>query len=329
MLRLYKTVKEKYNVQKNTNVSISKQPFTETIRLSIKTHFDGTLKGIDDELVETQTYVSVSTSRIQINCVTYDEDSVILKHQLRKTIIRLQTVSDLLSIPNVVIWFVASPAKRLLPTKGLISPVHINGGFTYITNHNIYIYRCEEFPKVMMHELLHNSKLHLESWGNENMTRLKTVFNVDASVNLIPNEAVVEAWAEIFHTAMLCIELKLPVANHYKMMTIEATWARSRAIKMLDSRPPNSLWEENTSAFSYIMIRGSIIRDVNAFVKLYDSVVTPEVLTDFMIEAFHTAAFTNKNEIKNNNLNNKNTNASITIPSRLHNSLRMTWFGDL
>jgi len=84
------------------------------------------------------------------------------------------------------IFFLASPHLREFPTKGLITPYNINGGYTYPCNHDtIVLYRAEDATRVLIHELQHSACLDNHALG------------IDRT------EAETEAWAELLYCALL------------------------------------------------------------------------------------------------------------------------------
>ena len=85
------------------------------------------------------------------------------------------------------IFFLASPHIRQFPANSNpITPLHINGGYTYPCNHEtIVIYRAEDATRVLIHELQHSCCLDHQELG------------VDQT------EAETEAWAELIYCALL------------------------------------------------------------------------------------------------------------------------------
>jgi hypothetical protein len=325
------------------SISTSSHSITQEQLSNLKVHMSSHIELLSndpDYVDKITTFLKFKHTRVEVNCCVaagFKLNPIMLK-QLFKTVNRLNTVSSLLSIPNATIWFVPLPHKRKMPC-GNDSPsaVHINGGFTYINSADIYVYRLEEFPKVMMHELIHNSMLHVHTWDQSLLDRLHKELHISPSVSLTPNEAIVEVWAEVFHTACICAEHGFKKQDFTRMIGIESAWAATRAKKLLcqyDRCPgtvsgadivKSPMWEEETPCFSYIVIRGALLQFLDSFLKLYgisdslksikkDKLPSAEQLTDFIIAAYDGANFENVSEVKS---------------AALKSSLRMTWFGDL
>uniref|UniRef100_A0A6C0D9M2 Uncharacterized protein n=1 Tax=viral metagenome TaxID=1070528 RepID=A0A6C0D9M2_9ZZZZ len=56
---------------------------------------------------------------------------------------------------DINIYLVLSNLKKFIEVDKIISPKHINSGYTHLINKIIFIWREEEFEKVTFHELIH------------------------------------------------------------------------------------------------------------------------------------------------------------------------------
>jgi len=85
------------------------------------------------------------------------------------------------------VFFLANTHLRLFPPiHEPITPIHINGGYTYPCNREtILIYRAEDATRVLLHELMHSCCLDNHKNG----------------VDLV--EAETEAWAELLYVGFL------------------------------------------------------------------------------------------------------------------------------
>jgi len=186
----------------------------------------------------------------------------------------------------LVVNVVPSPAKRTFPPPGApIGPEHINGGFTYVqsaappgaaTPAEIYVLRREEFPKVVLHEILHHSRVHADdaAWAPHRHA-LYAHFNVSergcsvaaaCETDIRPNEAIVETWATVQQCAALSRELGVPLAallaaERDHALAVAARCERHR-LTLADGE-----WQERTHAFSYIQLRAIILRDLPGFLE--------------------------------------------------------------
>lgn len=153
--------------------------------------------------------------------------------------------------PLNIIW-IPCPVKRELPAPGQpINAEHINGGYTYMNGNTIYIYRYEEFAKVLLHEILHHSELDIGRQDWPDLGTLRRVFNIAPETPLSPNEAVIETWAELYQLMFLAAETEIPLD---KLIEKEARHALCQSAKLL-AHARTGPWRETTNAFSYIIFR--------------------------------------------------------------------------
>ena len=75
---------------------------------------------------------------------------------------------------EITYWFLPNEDNRSFPIEGnIVTPHSINGGYTYTTENDIYIYRYEDFCKVMIHELLHHSIIESNTtWTDDQINNL-------------------------------------------------------------------------------------------------------------------------------------------------------------
>ena len=215
---------------------------------------------------------------------------------------------------NFNIWLIPLSIKRIFPNDSVqISFNNINGGFTYVNGNDIYIHKEEEFPKVVLHEVLHHSKFDTgNQWSISELNTLREIFEISQESNFNPNEAIIELWAEIYHLAFISYELSIPFNILYAS---ELKWGIYQTDKLLKHKKTfkNPLWKEKTNAFSYIIIKTILLNNLTNFLKL-KTPYTSEVLKNFIINSY--------NKLK------KKLNTKSHIKSHTK-SLRMTIYGDL
>jgi len=187
----------------------------------------------------------------------------------------------------LVVNVVPSPAKRSFPPPGTpIGPEHINGGFTYVSGAapgagaaaapaEIYVLRREEFPKVVLHEILHHSRVHADdaAWAPHRRA-LYAHFNVSergcsvaCETDIRPNEAIVETWATVQQCAALSRELGAPIGELLAAERDHALAVAARCERHRLTLAAGGEWQERTHAFSYIQLRAIILRDLPGFLE--------------------------------------------------------------
>lgn len=209
---------------------------------------------------------------------------------LEKVVRRIVATIALFDIrKRFVFWLVPCPSNRSFPSRGQVMPKHINGGFTYVHSDmvsgdaevvngvtevpevNIYIYRLEEFPKVMLHETLHHSRIDThQQWAISEIDALKKHYNIHHSTIFLPNEAIVEAWAVIMHTAFLAIEFHMPFDTLWQK---ELEWMRLQASRLIayqyrgsSQHHPHRMWRETTNSYCYIVLKALLLERASEFV---------------------------------------------------------------
>jgi hypothetical protein len=229
-----------------------------------------------------------------------------MKMQLYKNLYRVYLLTKIYNISTAGssifnYYIIMNPQKRFLPTKKeeLIDVENINGGFTYINKNDIFIIRKEDYNKVIIHELLHHNKfIHKTDWKDDNIKRLKTHFNISASMLLIPNEAIIETYACILNTIFFSIETGTSLKENLKK---DQKHSIALAKKILDKQNGEK-WVEKTHSFCYIVFKTILYVYFNKFLKIYKYHNDTEI-TDFLIK--HYAQIRKKTHLVAKQGNNK------------------------
>jgi len=241
------------------------------------------------------------------------------------------------------IYIAPHTGKRTFPNHGaIVKPKHINGAFTYVRNTiapvsspspppptstatpqdpvRIYIFRQEEFPKVMLHELCHHLPYHTPptKWHPDILGEFYRYFGIDATgcpnqcrVRLEPNEAIVEFWATIFHIMFLSIESK-DLRRFPALLECEKQWSEKQARELLERQRalPNGRWIEDTHSYAYIVLKNILLQHADTFMASQQPPYEPRVLLEFFTT--HAKA-----------------PPPTKLPKTTSRSMRMTALGDL
>jgi hypothetical protein len=223
-------------------------------------------------------------------------------------------------------WLMPTRALKKMPHKGdVITPNNMNSGYTYPSNKKVFIYRCEEAPKVLLHETLHHSCYHKDAWPTQAVMELYKQFYIDrkgcsseCNTSLLPNEAVVEFWAEMYHLSFLSLEYNIPFGQ---LLEKERAFAVYQARKILEHQKTmeGQLWRESSHAFSYIVLRSLLLfaaEEVQKIPAPYDQHALRRLCT-LMIDTFHSKKYQDALATKRR----------MFKPFR-DETLRMTYFGD-
>lgn len=177
------------------------------------------------------------------------------------------------------IWVIPDMTPRTMPSEGTpIAPHNINGGFTYRTTNGIQIVitRWEEFPKVIVHEVLHHARLD-KTWTHEDLMRLHQLWNISKEVDIRPNEAIVEFWAELCQMIFVSVDTGVPVTTLYQE-ELEYVLDASKRLLEHQTSLVKERWMETTHAYSYILLRGLFWVYWHEFMHMKDS----DRLTDWI-----------------------------------------------
>lgn len=237
-------------------------------------------------LLKADKYISVVCQTITIHYIPQKEITQAFMKRFIKRLVVLARVFQL-HVP-VQYWILPCRTKRFFPKKGEVAAEHINGGYTYTHNHTIFIYRLEEFPKVAIHELLHNSLLHVHSWEKASLLEMYQAFHIDThrcdtycSTQLTPNEAIIEAWALMMHLYFVSKEEKVAFSELYhKELAYNLSMSHKLLVYQQETLP---LWKEKTHSYSYIRLKTCILYYWKVFSKIpypYDA----QRLTRFFLE---------------------------------------------
>lgn len=208
-------------------------------------------------------------------------ESMISMYKIYRTIKQCHIIKQHFNIKKPInIHIIFNPTKRYMPSANEhINCSHINGGFTTTNDNKIFIVREEEFPKVIIHELLHHCpKIHNELWPQHHIDILKRHFNISHNMTLVPNECVVEFWATILYIAFLSYEYNIPMNLLFTTELQHCLKQYNKIIKKQGNEP----WYETTNAFCYIVLKCILLYHMKQFndTKSYDT----GYITKFLIQ---------------------------------------------
>jgi len=169
-----------------------------------------------------------------------------------------------------------------------ISHRHVNSAFTYACKkeNEIYIFREEEWKKVLLHECIHSFGLDFASDRQliqiSNSFVLKDIFHFSINKDLRIYEAFAETWATILWVLFTCRSM----ANAKKGLLKEKQWSCYQYLKLLQwsegiSKIPTveSLMEgekavilkEVTQVYSYYLLKCRFLYHLNAFLSFFQN----------------------------------------------------------
>ena len=189
----------------------------------------------------------------------------------------------LLKKKQMTIHLIPSLAKKILKDDGIMTSENINSGFTYVNRNDIYIFRKEEFPKVVLHELIHHDlNIHRDEFNEKNKKLLQEHFNICDETTLILNECIIELWATIFQLAFVSIDYNL---EFRKIFNIEVMYSLYKCHQILKIQKGDK-WKDRCNIFSYIIFKTILLVNLNEYINIYmyPNKYDDTSLTDFLIK---------------------------------------------
>jgi hypothetical protein len=177
-----------------------------------------------------------------------------------------------------------SRAEKRVPRSGseLVDTVHANSAFTYSCANaelnTITIFRKEDWFKTFIHETFH--RLGLDFSGREGETlhnsEIAAMFpGVDPTVDFNICESYCETWAQIINHLFATDTISKFQANirkdtafaTYQMQKFLNIYGHSYDSLIGESADNTSKYRENTSAFSYFVLRTALQWNLDVFIK--------------------------------------------------------------
>lgn len=175
----------------------------------------------------------------------------------------------------------------------------------------LYIWREEEFEKVLIHELIHTLKLDFMTYPDNLTEDIVKVFNLYNDINIRVGEAYVETWAVIFNSILISKSLTIffeifekevlfsmfqssKVIQHFgyncftqcEMSLVKAhdTYIPEIGGRNKDNNDENSAtyvakFLQDTSVFSYFILKTGILLHIDEFLRF--CVIHNDNLIDF------------------------------------------------
>lgn len=171
------------------------------------------------------------------------------------------------------IYLILTPLKKNIPNSDYITVPNVNSGYTDFMKNIIFIWRLEEFEKVLLHEVLHFFDMDCRDYEHH------TMFNIDSGHNENMEERLYEAYTDFFaiyyHLIYLSTVTRVKIK---KLLQLELSFICNQAqyvnafFKLNDwNNTPTTILKQSTSAFSYYILKYLIFEyalnnNINSFV---------------------------------------------------------------
>jgi len=162
--------------------------------------------------------------------------------------------------------------KRFLPHNKLMTAENINGGAS-MDNHYVYIWRKEDFYKVLIHELIHYFNLDFHKLDNDILGEiLRKIIKIDGrDVN---NEAYTEIMALTINSVLYSLMLNIDFSDIIYYENIFTHLQIAKIINLFGGDNYDDLFnitiKQNTSVVSYIIVKGMLLNNYDTILKHFD-----------------------------------------------------------
>jgi hypothetical protein len=194
----------------------------------------------------------------------------------------------------LTIFLVLTNLKRFYPDDNeLINVKHVNGGYTNSKKNIIFVWRYEEFEKVLLHEIIHYFNM-----DNRDI-KVNTKIKIDGPHCYY--EAITDFWAIFYHLIYLSLIKKVSIKN---LLEFELTFIKNQAMILNDhfkignwDNIHNITIEQYTPALSYYILKYLLfeyflINDLNEFIddlnkiKNYDKLIIEIIKIGFIKQPY-------------------------------------------
>lgn len=262
---LYESIKkERRNIiqsiksYKKINITITKLNISKAhdMNNNIKTFANGyfvdrinVLNSIKD--LDTMYMIQWNNNMIIIKTTTYDFSNI--QKRLKLLIYMIEYIKNKADNHNkpINIYMVLTKLNKLFPEDNYMDIKNANSGYTDFNKNIIFIWRHEEFEKVLFHELIHLFNLDTRHHNYDK--------HIDIDGEDMICEAITDFWGIFYHTIYISL---ISLVQIKLLLELELGFIRNQAMtlntlyELADwEKKPNKIIKQNTSAFSYYIIK--------------------------------------------------------------------------
>jgi hypothetical protein len=226
------------------------------INNNIKSYADGyfvdkinVMKSIKD--LNTMYRIQWNNNMIIIKTTIYDFSNI--RKRLKLIILMIEYLKSKAKNHNksINIYLVLTKLNKLFPEDKYMDIKNANSGYTDFSENIIFIWRHEEFEKVLFHELIHLFNLDTRDHNYDK--------HIDIDGEDMICEAITDFWGIFYHTIYISLISRVQIKL---LLELELGFIRNQAMTLntiygLDDWKikPNNMIQQNTSAFSYYIVK--------------------------------------------------------------------------
>ena len=209
-------------------------------------------KGINQNIkfLDTSYEIEWSNGIIKIRCNNKELTNIIKR--IKIMILLLEYLRSLVNdYPKLTIYLVLTDLKKTFPENGIMKPENANTGYVNFRTNIIFIWRLEEFEKVLIHESIHF--FDLDGLKRDHTDR------IDIKGEHRYYEGFTDFWAIYYYIIYISIISKV---NIKQILELEFNFVKNQALTLnsllgLNSwkTKPNKVIKQSTAGFSYYIIK--------------------------------------------------------------------------
>lgn len=210
--------------------------------------------GVIDELDNLNDDYKISWKANNFICIkTTREQYEIIKNRIKLLIfiIEYQKKINNCKKTKLHMYLVLTNLKKELPEKNIIGVKNVNTGYTDLISNEIFIWRLEEFEKVVIHEIIHYLDMDCRDHN--------VITNVQMSSHSSYFEAITDFYAILYHIIYISILTKKSIK---KILEAELGFIKNQAMLMNFhfnlgnwTIRPDKLIEQNSPVFPYYILK--------------------------------------------------------------------------
>ena len=143
---------------------------------------------------------------------------------------------------RVYLWWIDWP--RRIQKEEWPSRVSVNGGWAMKGNPEVFVYRIEEWQRVLIHETIHALE-----WDWQMPTKPLACWGLGEHAEVSPH--LFEAWTELYAEWLFCGWFNIAWAK-------QRAWQDEQALQILARHRNNADWKENTNIFAYYVLKACL-----------------------------------------------------------------------
>ena len=266
---------------------------------------------IKDYILKCNKVIIINSTNSNINFYIYFNNNLKESdiNKLFKLYKRVNIIYDMHKLnKNLNFHITLCPLPRILPKKNeIFEAKHVNGGITNPVLNDIYIFRKDEYIKVVLHELIHHIPIIDNVYFDlKQINNLKKNFNISNNTDILPNEAIVEFWATLYNLIFISIEYSISFSLLIKKEISFSLCQYKKIINIYKNE-----WYEKTNVFCYIIFKLILLLNYKKFL-LFNLPYNNDNLINFIINKYDKKKLL-KLEKKNNNIYNYKYKNSLDI----------------